>query len=165
MGYQYGGIKKNRYLYNGKELIEDNGLQYYDYGARMYDPVIGRWGVVDPLAHLRSWVSPYNYVQNNSMLRVDPDGRLDWVARNNGEIEWDANVNSAADIQQGSGDAYLGKTGFGIDEQTGNTMVYNSDGSISEGVRTYLNSLCLQETLCWMPFTRGTGILPLVLLI
>ncbi len=76
LGFQYGGIKANKYLYNGKELIEDNGLQYYDYGARMYDPAIGRWGVVDPLAEVYSSYSNYSYVVNNPVNAVDPDGRL-----------------------------------------------------------------------------------------
>ncbi|SFT96784.1 RHS repeat-associated core domain-containing protein [Algoriphagus locisalis] len=67
----------NKYLYNGKELIEDNGLHYYDYGAKMYDATIGRWGVADPLASKREWVSPYNFVQNNPLSRIDPYGAFD----------------------------------------------------------------------------------------
>ncbi|PRY87642.1 hypothetical protein [Mongoliibacter ruber] len=39
LGYQYGGIKKNRYLYNAKEHITDNDINIYDYGARTYNPV------------------------------------------------------------------------------------------------------------------------------
>jgi RHS repeat-associated protein len=67
--------RKNMYLYNSKELQDDKmtseALNWYDYGARFYDPQIGRFTCLDPIADKFNWVSPYNYAENDPVGSID----------------------------------------------------------------------------------------------
>ena len=79
-----------RYGFNGKESDDEikDFKGSYDFGARLYDTRVGKWLSVDPKANLRSWMSPFNFVQNNPIMRIDPDGRLDGeytIDKNTGE--------------------------------------------------------------------------------
>ena len=49
------------FKYNSKELDRKNGLDWYDYGARMYDAALGRWHVADPSSEKNYSNTPYGY--------------------------------------------------------------------------------------------------------
>jgi RHS repeat-associated protein len=105
----FGGAhnQPNKLLYNGKELQDDElagvSLDWYDYGARFYDPALGRWHVVDPMAHEFPWQSTYIAFDGNPINKIDPIGMsADWV-RNEAtdKYEWMDDVTSEKNTPEG----------------------------------------------------------------
>ena len=65
----------NRYLFSTKEFDRRSGLYYF--GARYYDPEIGRWLTPDPLGFVNG-PNMYAYVDNNPINEIDPYGLFSW---------------------------------------------------------------------------------------
>ncbi len=74
---RHGNSAEYRYGFNGKE--SDNEIKgegnSYDFGARMYDPRVGRWLSVDPLRKRAPGITPYRFGFNNPIRYQDPDGK------------------------------------------------------------------------------------------
>ncbi|MCX2682137.1 M91 family zinc metallopeptidase [Galbibacter sp. EGI 63066] len=70
-----GNDVAQRWKYNGKEFDESLDINTYDFGARNYDPALGRWMNIDPLAENYDYLSPYVYTANNPVFYIDPDGQ------------------------------------------------------------------------------------------
>ena len=80
--YPFGGLMGDSrnattqpYKYIGKELDRTHGLDWYDHGARHYDPVTGRWNTMDKMCEKYYDVSPYASCGDDPVNEVDPDGK------------------------------------------------------------------------------------------
>ena len=89
LAYSTNNLNKNKYLFSGKELqdasIGETILGLYDFGARQYDPVIGRWMTQDPA---NQHASPYIYCSNNPIALIDPSGMKDTSIMIGGFTYW-----------------------------------------------------------------------------
>ena len=85
--------------YNGKEYDKMHGLNTYDYGARQYNPIVGRWDRMDPLCEKYYDISPYAYCHGDPLNFIDPDGRDLILHGDSTNIS-----NSLEQIQNGAGE-------------------------------------------------------------
>jgi RHS repeat-associated protein len=101
-------------------MLKDDELKgsgnSYDFGARIYDPRLGRWLACDQLFGKYPMLSPYQFVDNNPILLIDPDGRIITIPVEGGDpIVYTPNMKS---------EGYTGNTKKAIEAL--NTLYANS---------------------------------------
>ncbi len=134
--------QKNNFLYQGKELEKDLGLDIYDFESRGYDPALGRTWQLDPhLENYYDW-SPYSWTGNNPILMIDPDG-MDWYSnQESGDLEW-IDVTPGEDETDESykyqkGYDYLGGADASIDDIRDKYNFLQGDGAFGFSQHTQL---------------------------
>ncbi|MEN5309867.1 RHS repeat-associated core domain-containing protein [Chryseobacterium cucumeris] len=132
-----------QYKYNGKEL-QETGM--YDYGARMYIPDLGRWGVIDPLAETSRGWSTYAYAYNNPVMFIDPD-----VMQNVSALHWKFDRNSTILGNSWFDDSYV-SSGFGNNFKT----MWNGGDHGGSGSRPFVQTQAFADLMDAF-YNGGTG--------
>src|SRR5690606_3667662 len=141
----YRNEAAEKYKYGGKEWNEELGLNLYDFHARNYDPAIGRWLNMDPLAEQFPGWSPYNYTMNNPINFTDPTGMapegLSPIFDPNGKllgtddqgVKGNAIIMNEKDLQQGmSHEEPLSKGALYFDLPSDNAARSNAESFMKE---------------------------------
>jgi RHS repeat-associated protein len=107
------GSKTQNYKTTSKELYKDFNLEQLDFGARLYNPQIGRWSLIDAKASKYVALSPYNYVANNPLKYIDPNGEeLIIIHRNSQGTILSTAVYNNGNLFYRDGSAYKGDDAY-----------------------------------------------------
>jgi len=79
-----GSRKLYQYKYNGKEWQDELSLNVYAYGARDYDPSLGRYFSMDNFSEAFYNINPYQYTANNPVKFIDINGDYIYISDGNG---------------------------------------------------------------------------------
>lgn len=147
---------ENEYLYNSKELQDDFGLDWYDYGARMYDAALGRFICLDPISDEYNYVTPYNYAENDPVSSIDLWGLQKYKISSN---------MSLTSGKIGIKGKFFGVIGLGGSYTKGGNeqtieIYYEVDiesGEMNVGVAHTQNSVLNEGTLSYGPFHASEG--------
>jgi RHS repeat-associated protein len=137
------GSLENKFRFTGKELqskefSDGSGLEWTDYGARMYDQQIGRWHRTDGKAELYFATSPYVYALNQPTNAIDPDGNLVIFIQGNHFGETGHEYWTAKDYYTTTGPSGQTPQGYHPINGRGTTMVYGKDRSFDNEVMNQL---------------------------
>jgi RHS repeat-associated protein len=146
----FGSQHPNRRLFGGKELqdetIAGNTLDWYDFEARMYDPVIGRFLTTDPMAEKYYSITPYGYCTNNPINIVDNSGK-EWTyaISDNGNVVINLELNFSVNGDFSS--EQINSFKQAIAAQFQNTLYESSNGTITGNITFYDNNPNIVQSL------------------
>ncbi|MCR5692108.1 MAG: hypothetical protein K6G62_07805, partial [Eubacterium sp.] len=148
---------QQNHKYNGKEFDTTHDLNTYDYGARQYNSLLGRWDRIDQLAEKDYATSPYVYCHNNPINRFDPDGRIDIPTMFYDYLGCAYGYETAEKIQEmmnGFVVDDLAKVGIGIEKQY---SLNSASGIAMESSFTVGKVMFLGGDDAGYPYTYTTG--------
>jgi RHS repeat-associated protein len=112
-----------RYGFNGKETDKESSTQ--DYGMRIYNPALGRFLSVDPIATSYPWYTPFQFSGNMPILMVDLDG----LEPKKGEINFGKNILLGLVNGEALKDKFLLKNTYGAPKRTNENWITSGSGT------------------------------------